>query len=519
MKEINYKSDFDAIITLKDSKGTEVPWPDCDWEARFYAASKTNAYIAGRKGDEYTNCFAEADGRMHVVFNNHRLGRGVLKWELHVQLPNGIYPDDIQDLYRPQELGIELVAGAGDNPMTAEVEAVLPYIKGDKGDKGDAFTYEDFTPEEIATLQKPATDAAASVTALETHIEANETERKTAETEREAAEQGRVTAEQGREAAESTRLSAETLRVDAETARTNAEALRDTAEEARADAEETRVADENTRESNETARVAAETARATEFAGFENTISSKQDALTTTDDLNISANNELSLTDLAKKRLFIDMWNNAAGEYGTYNEDTGYFELNGLTDITYKQAMDIYRYTSPAFYGTGSDTNNLTWGSVRFRTNLPTNVYGLVLSGYYMYADNNLLEVVRLPQYYSDGVHITTNRGMFCMCRNLREIVNTIIAPQQSTHFMYDWYVAFDGCSALETIWIKYLYTDIKLAACKLLRTDCLKYMIENRTAKHDDNLTVTLHPEAYARVTEEILALAAEKNITIATT
>ena len=124
MKEINYKSDFDAIITLKDSKGTEVPWPDCDWEARFYAASKTNAYIAGRKGDEYTNCFAEADGRMHVVFNNHRLGRGVLKWELHVQLPNGIYPDDIQDLYRPQELGIELVAGEGDNPMTAEVEAV-----------------------------------------------------------------------------------------------------------------------------------------------------------------------------------------------------------------------------------------------------------------------------------------------------------------------------------------------------------------------------------------------------------
>lgn len=216
---------------------------------------------------------------------------------------------------------------------------------------------------------------------------------------------------------------------------------------------------------------------------------------------------------------FIDAWNNAAGEYGTYNEDTGYFELNGLTDITYKQAMDIYRYTSPAFYGTGSDTNNITWGRVRFRTNLPTNVNGTVLSGYYLYADNRLLEVVRLPQYYSDGVHVSTNRGMFCNCPNLREIVNIIIAPQQSSHLTYDWYVAFAGCSALETIWIKYLYTDIELAVCKLLRTDCLKYMIENRTAKHDDNLTVTLHPEAYARVTEEILALAAEKNITIATT
>jgi len=32
-----------------------------------------------------------------------------------------------------------------------------------KGDKGDPFTYEDFTPEEIAELQKPARDAAAEI--------------------------------------------------------------------------------------------------------------------------------------------------------------------------------------------------------------------------------------------------------------------------------------------------------------------------------------------------------------------
>lgn len=32
--------------------------------------------------------------------------------------------------------------------------------KGDTGAKGDAFVYDDFTPEQIATLQQPATDAA-----------------------------------------------------------------------------------------------------------------------------------------------------------------------------------------------------------------------------------------------------------------------------------------------------------------------------------------------------------------------
>ena len=34
-------------------------------------------------------------------------------------------------------------------------------LPGEKGDKGDPFTYDDFTPEQIAELQRPATEAAA----------------------------------------------------------------------------------------------------------------------------------------------------------------------------------------------------------------------------------------------------------------------------------------------------------------------------------------------------------------------
>ena len=47
------------------------------------------------------------------------------------------------------------------------INFVIP--KGDKGDKGDAFTYDDFTDEQIAGLQKPANDAAAvALSAAET---------------------------------------------------------------------------------------------------------------------------------------------------------------------------------------------------------------------------------------------------------------------------------------------------------------------------------------------------------------
>ena len=44
-------------------------------------------------------------------------------------------------------------------PDAAVVEEMVA-LPGEKGDKGDPFTYDDFTPEQIADLQRPATEAA-----------------------------------------------------------------------------------------------------------------------------------------------------------------------------------------------------------------------------------------------------------------------------------------------------------------------------------------------------------------------
>lgn len=68
-----------------------------------------------------------------------------------------------------------------------------------------------------------------------------------------------------------------------------------------------------------------------------------QGALSTSADLALSSDDVLSLTDMAKKRLFIDLWNQAAGDYGRYNEDTGYFELFEIYDIGWDEALLIYR--------------------------------------------------------------------------------------------------------------------------------------------------------------------------------
>lgn len=157
MKRINYKSDFDFILHLKDCKDPEkaVSFPECDFDVLFFASNKAKAYRASYKDGVYTNCFRTDDGGMHFVFDNHRLGVGTLKWEPHFEHPNDIYPDNIQDLFSKEQLDIELVDGPGDCPTTAETDIIAPFIKGDKGDK---LTYSDLTEADKADLISPIKD-------------------------------------------------------------------------------------------------------------------------------------------------------------------------------------------------------------------------------------------------------------------------------------------------------------------------------------------------------------------------
>lgn len=65
-------------------------------------------------------------------------------------------------------------------------------LVAEKGDDGHTFTYADFTPEQIAELQRPATDAAQEVAEAEDRRSDAEYERVTAEQRRVAAEQQRA---------------------------------------------------------------------------------------------------------------------------------------------------------------------------------------------------------------------------------------------------------------------------------------------------------------------------------------
>ena len=125
--KINYKSDFDIILHIKDHEGIDKGFPSFDWIAKFYTTSKATAYTAAFINGKYINCFND-DGQIHIVFNDQKMGAGKLNVEFKSSYPNTIYPDGTRDVYEPMPLDIELVTGAGEDSGTYDVEITIPFV-------------------------------------------------------------------------------------------------------------------------------------------------------------------------------------------------------------------------------------------------------------------------------------------------------------------------------------------------------------------------------------------------------
>ncbi len=226
---------------------------------------------------------------------------------------------------------------------------------------------------------------------------------------------------------------------------------------------------------------------------------------------------------------FIDRWNYrgrvpvVGGEFkkvGQFNEATGFFELNGFLDIDYSEALEIDRL----YIGRNEALAMCHWfygQGIRCRTLFPI---------------------------YSIPWEVLNARAVFRICTSLQRVCFISAAPASNVGngvsryglLLSDGAAMFDGCTALEVIEAKLTFytknspcgnmfrnckklrevyvepqSNISLADSPVLSETSMAYMVSHGTA----GITITLHPDAYARVTEEVFAAAAQKNITIATT
>lgn len=247
-------------------------------------------------------------------------------------------------------------------------------------------------------------------------------------------------------------------------------------------------------------------------AGTVEEIKTAQDELTTSiNDLTTVLN-----TQQGNRALYV-----AAG--AVYNEQTGFYELNGLTDITEEQMKVIYVQTHvmdklQSFRGVFAGT--------KFRTNLGFNRSLMQTNSrqfqfYDSFRENRSLEVLRISYNDIDVLRsmIVEHLGYaFYSCVKLRKIIGIIRLDKSSGVAS-----AFDHCLELQDVKLYGLLTNISFAYSPLISIESLQYLITN--ASNTSPITVTVHSDVYDKIQDEtnvewhaLIETAAAKQITFAT-
>ena len=230
--------------------------------------------------------------------------------------------------------------------------------------------------------------------------------------------------------------------------------------------------------------------------------------------------------DEAKLALFVDQWNAACGSYGKYNPanapDAQHpFYLHHIW-LTYKEAMDVMTAGSRQ-----TSTVDEAYINQAIRTHLPRIGAGQVAPARQTFYSCVYLETVEMANLILRG-------AVFFNCQKLRSINTTEPAIYNLNGYPTD---NFQNCvSLVEIRGVLRGNCDISFSDSPLLSLSSLEYMVSR--AVNTQAITVTVHPDVYAKLTgdttnaaaaalsadelaqwQSLVSAAAAKNIAFATT
>ena len=211
-------------------------------------------------------------------------------------------------------------------------------------------------------------------------------------------------------------------------------------------------------------------------------------------------------------QVFVDLWNeacvvrgnNKTATFGGYNPETGYFELNGLTDITYRQAVVIFRKSISQDTLSGCRTNLPVY--------TPATVHSLLMNTGSVEVFNGAYGV----GYGTDSYERKTwDYVQNCSLRSIRNIfIQSFIGYQ------------FQNFSRLEEIRDIYISAkgEMWVNQCPRLSLDSVRTLVEANPSGN----AIKVHPAIFAKLTDEsnadyagwhpLVEQAAAKNITFTT-
>ena len=210
----------------------------------------------------------------------------------------------------------------------------------------------------------------------------------------------------------------------------------------------------------------------------------------TTDDFRLSEN-VLSLTDNAKKKLFIDLWTSCYDCTYKDGEDKP-FVCNELP-LTYEEAINVYESPRISY-------NNMPGLTALTRRPKTIILDSLNTSGNYADISNNIrtdsLISFRISADNSEA-YIINGRHAFYYDVLLKVILGSMNFSQLDKIKVEGMFL---GCKSLELVLIKSLKVDISFKDSKVLSYESLLYLIQNDT--NTTAITITVHADVYAKLT-----------------
>lgn len=289
--------------------------------------------------------------------------------------------------------------------------------------------------------------------------------------------------------------------------------------------------DLETRLAGEAAKTDEKLGQYTKTDALNTALAKKQNVLAVSDDLELTDGGVLSVTEGAKRAVFIDMFNEAAGDDGYARMDNGVFDckLNGVP-LTYEEAIGVY--ASFPLCKHRNPTRQIMFAGSRDKTLFPINASSFLSTSYLeaFTSCRNLVAVKFITSSNRPIVPISNARRLFQNCESLKYIYGVLaFAPN------VDALDAFGRCLSLEEVRIKDLAKSLDLASSPKLSLDSVAFMVQN--AANTTAITVTVHADVFAKLTgdttneasaalteeelaqwAQVLTDALEKNITFAT-
>lgn len=196
----------------------------------------------------------------------------------------------------------------------------------------------------------------------------------------------------------------------------------------------------------------------------------------------------------------------------TWSSSTGYWSLNGLTDITTEEMRNIYNvgFISDLSHGPLSGE----------RAAIRTNLLRIGIDNYpsgddlvYLAYKNRIIEVINFKNSsgaYEPSINSTRFVSSFEGCSALREIYGVLASSGSYSD-------AFKGCAKLQRVRVRSLKSALSWADSPNIDKDSVLYVIQK--AAPTSAITISLHATAYAKYSADddiVAALAAQPLVTL---